>query len=134
MKAYFTSQLQIFTNHLPTISAKMCVINYNQYACKHKVVLEVDRCAENLQNISCCDVWKEKAYRTGECMSCVMEEPADQAEASQDWSEQWSALDGEFAGRCRLRDCRFPMLNGCRWHSCFPHPIAARPWDLARQR
>lgn len=123
-----------FYCHFLTVSAKMCVVKYNQYACKHKVVLDVDRCRKNLQNIPCCKVWKEEAYRTGECLSCVMEEPAGQAKASRDSSGQWSAVEVDFHGHCRLRVCRFSTLNGCRWHSRFPQASAARPGNSARQR
>jgi hypothetical protein len=112
----------------------MCIVNYNLYACKHKVVLNVDKCPEKLQGIPCSTIWKEAQFRVGECMSCVMEEPAGQVSSSRNYNDQWSQLERVSSGHRRQRDCRFPTVNGCRWHSGFPKSGTGQTQHWASRR
>jgi len=124
-----TAELTTNGFHYPPVhnQIKMCIINHNLYACKHTVVLSVDRCPQSLQGLPCSNVWKAEGYRLGECMLCVMEEPAGQALSSPDSPEQWSALDASFHGHKSKRESRFPMLKGCQWHTGFPQSRTTGP-------
>jgi hypothetical protein len=85
------------------------------------MVLQVNRCHDNLQDMSCTTSWEEQEYRFGECIACVMDEPAGQASPLSESYDPWSpALESDFCGHSRLRDCRFPEVDGCRWHDGFP--------------
>jgi hypothetical protein len=123
-----------FSFRASTYHINMCIVNYNLYACKHKIVLNTERCPENIQGLPCNNVWKEVGYRLGECMSCVMEEPAGQGKSSSDPATERSELDSGFFARAHERESRFHTLAGCRWYSGFPKSKQGHPWNCIYER
>lgn len=108
----------------------MCIIDFNRYACGHAVPVNVDACHEKRQGLPCVHNWIEAGYRLGECMACLMREPAGQTRSSSpDADHEGSELDCSFVGRQRLRESRFADLRGYRWHREFPEGRAFRPQD-----